>query len=389
MINQSFDLLYSGILRTLRRTLNQCPEPAGSEEITARVVTSFLSGYRPDELLTGLGGHGIAAVYRGTHPGPTILIRCELDALQTEAEHPANDERSGPTYRSNVAHLCGHDGHMTMVAGLAPLLHIQRPDRGCVVLLFQPAEETGEGARRVIADPKFERIRPTVALALHNLPGETADRVVVRPGAFACASVGMRVHFFGFPSHAAEPELARTPTPVLRDLLGQLPSLGREGRTYRLLTITHVRLGRPSFGLTPGHAELDATLRAVRDEALAELRDEAVARVREASDAAGIGVEIEWKDEFPATINDASLVDVLETVCNEERITKRRAEVAFRWSEDFGHYGRLCPTLCFGLGIGEDQPALHHQDYTFPDSVIATGVMLWNSLWHALEHLDA
>lgn len=386
MIHHDFDLLYSGILRTLRRTLNLTPEAAGSEETTARIITSFLSSYKPDDLVTKLGGHGVAAVYDGADPGPTLLIRCELDALETEA---VPDEKGTSAAGSTVAHLCGHDGHMTMVAGLAPLLQIRRPDRGRVVLLFQPAEETGEGARRVLADPKFERIRPTVALALHNLPGVPAKRIVVRPDSFACASVGMHVHFTGHSSHAAEPELARTPATALCALLGELPALRREGETYRLPTITHVRMGRPSFGVTPGNAELFATLRAVRDEVLTELREEAVAVVRRAADAAELETTIGWRDEFPATMNDASLVDILERICDEEHWDHARAEVAFRWSEDFGHFGRVCPSLCFGLGIGEGQPSLHDPDYTFPDDMITTGVMVWSRLLMALQHLEA
>lgn len=386
MINPDFDVLYSGILRTLRRTLNHSPEPAGSESMTAHIITSFLGSYRPDELLTELGGHGVAAIYEGTRPGPTILVRSELDALETEIEAAPDDESVDRDAGVRIAHLCGHDGHMAIVAGLAPLLHIRRLARGRVVLLFQPAEETGEGARRVIADPQFAHIRPDVALALHNLPGEPESRVVVRPDTFACASVGMRVHFEGLSAHAAEPELARTPEPALATLLDHLPRLGREGETYRLLTITHVRMGHPTFGVTPGGAELYATLRAVRDEVLTELRDEAVALVRTTAERSRVGVHIEWSDEFPATINDAALVEILERTCDAEHIDCRRAAVAYRWSEDFGHFGSVCPSLCFGLGIGENQPPLHHPDYTFPDSVITSGVVLWSRLLSALDH---
>jgi amidohydrolase len=389
MFHHDFDLLYSGILRALRQTLRHCPEAAGSEAATARVIKSFLGSYHPDELLTDVGGHGVAAVYEGAQPGPTILVRCELDALETEAETAPGHVNSGDAWETHVAHLCGHDGHMTMVAGLAPLLQIRRLDRGRVVLLFQPAEETGEGAQRVIADPKFERIRPDYALALHNLPGEPANRVVVRPDTFACASVGMRVTFEGLSSHAAEPELARTPAPALCALLSELPALSTEGDSYRLLTVTHVHMGRPSFGITPGHAELNATLRAVRDEVLMELRDDALRHVHAAAESAGVSATIEWSDEFPATMNDRSLVDVLESVCDAERIERRRAEVAFRWSEDFGHFGRICPSICFGLGIGEDRPPLHHPDYAFEDSVITTGVMIWSGLISALGRIEA
>lgn len=378
------EVLFSGILHTLRRTLHESPEPSGAEEMTARIITSFLSAYAPTELITGLGGHGVAATWDSGTRGPTVLIRCELDALQAEGVGTNSLDLEEETL-PQVAHLCGHDGHMAMVAGLAPLLRVRPPERGRVVLLFQPAEENGEGALAVIGDPQFPRITPTVAMALHNLPGLPARQVLVRDGTFACASVGMRIALEGFSSHAAEPENARTPATVISRLLTELPALKTEGETYRLVTITHARMGRPTFGVTPGQGELFATLRAVRDEILTDLRDEATRLVHAAADAEGIGVEIEWIEEFPATVNDAGLVDRVERVGREEGFDVQRAEVAFRWSEDFGHFGKVCPIVMFGYGIGERVPALHHPEYQFPDTVVEAGAALWNALRHALE----
>lgn len=397
MIHRDFDHLYSGILRMLRHTLNQCPEPSGAESVTAEHITTFLESYHPDELLTELGGHGVAAVYEGSEPGPTVLIRSELDAIATEETdadgggREPEDESGSFAFEAppvQVAHRCGHDAHMTMVAGLAPLFHIHRPGRGRIVLLFQPAEETGEGARAVIDDPRFDEIRPDYALAIHNIPGEPAHSVVCRAETFACASVGMRVRLDGFSSHAAEPERARSPGKVFCELLAKLPALQREGDTYRLVTITHIRMGRATFGVTPGHGELFATLRAVRDEVLEDLRTEAEEIVRSAAERGELDVEIEWVEQFPATLNDPGLVEVLEGVCQRQQIDYREADVSFRWSEDFGQFGSVCPSLLFGLGIGEDRPALHHPEYEFPDEVITTGVMLWSALAHVLEERD-
>ncbi len=132
-------------LTALRRLLHQHPEVSGQEQGTAGRITDALLGYSPDRLLTGLGGHGVAAVYQGQDHGPTILFRCELDAL------PITEQGNLP-HRSTVpgtGHLCGHDGHMTVLLALARLLSRQRPARGRIVLLFQPAEETGAGAEAV------------------------------------------------------------------------------------------------------------------------------------------------------------------------------------------------------------------------------------------------
>src|SRR5690606_16207115 len=111
-------------------------------------------------------------------PGPTVLLRCELDAL-------AIQEISDIPHRSRIdgkAHMCGHDGHMTMMAGVGRVISRRRPSRGRVILLFQPAEETAHGAEAVLADSRFEVIRPDYSFAIHNMPGLPLAHVAVAPG---------------------------------------------------------------------------------------------------------------------------------------------------------------------------------------------------------------
>ena len=130
-----------------------------------------------------------------------MLFRAELDALPIE-------EASGADWSSEIpgkAHLCGHDGHMTMLLALARLLSRRRPQTGRCVLMFQPAEEDGSGARAVVADPKFGTIRPDWAFAIHNEPGLPFGYVGIRPGLINCASRGLAISLKGRTSHAAEP----------------------------------------------------------------------------------------------------------------------------------------------------------------------------------------
>lgn len=370
-MNES-DALLAQMLRTLRATLHACAEPAGSEALTASVVESFLREYHPDQLITGIGGHGVAAVFAGRWAGPTVVVRSELDALREENE---------------IVHRCGHDGHMAMVAGLAPRLQQDPPRRGQVVLLFQPAEETGEGALRVIEDPAFTQLSPDIAVALHNLPGEPLGTVVYRHGTFASASVGMRVELEGEAAHAAEPEQARTPTAALIELLGGLPGLTElEEPPYRLITITHAHMGRPSFGITPGNATLYATLRSATGEGLARLRRDCERLVAKAAAASDLKPTIEWVEAFPATLNDSELVELLRLACEREGVPSREAKLPFRWSEDFGYYARVCRTLYFGLGIGAEAAGLHQPDYSFPDEVMAVGGRM---LWHMVNELTS
>ena len=134
-------------LTAFRHDLHRSPEVSGAEAETAARVLAAIGPLNPDKVLTGLGGHGIAAIWG--QGGPSVMIRAELDALPIQ-------ETGFVPHRSLVAgkgHLCGHDGHMAILLGLAR--HLQRnPPGHRVILMFQPAEEDGSGAAAVKADPR-------------------------------------------------------------------------------------------------------------------------------------------------------------------------------------------------------------------------------------------
>ena len=193
-------------LVAFRRRLHERPELSGEERDTARAVRAFLERTHPDRLIDNLGGHGLAAVYDGAATGPCLMFRAELDALPI-------DEVSAAPYRSRTlgkAHLCGHDGHMASLAALALGLSRARPKRGRVVLLFQPAEETGEGAEAVIVDPNFASIQPDFVFAWHNMPGMPRAEAAIATSLAACASRGLRL------LSTARPRTPRRPKPASR-----------------------------------------------------------------------------------------------------------------------------------------------------------------------------
>ena len=137
-------------LTAFRRGLHEQPEISGEEFETARRVEKFLADTSPDWVLSGLGGTGVAVVYDSGRPGPTVMVRSELDALPIE-------ELTDVPHRSRIAgkgHLCGHDGHTAILAALGRGFGRKRPARGRVVLMFEPAEEDGAGAASVLATPR-------------------------------------------------------------------------------------------------------------------------------------------------------------------------------------------------------------------------------------------
>ena len=235
----------------LRKQFHRLPELSGQEKNTSKTIVSFLEYCKPDKIVTGIGGYGIAAVFSGSRKGQRVMVRCELDALPIPEtlDIPHRSEAMG------VSHKCGHDGHMAIVAGLAERLHTHRPESGSVILLFQPAEETGEGADRVLSDSKFDQIQPDYVLALHNLPGYPLGQIIVREGVFASASSGLRIHLKGKTSHAAEPETGNSPALAVAQLIQVLSSIPQYYTSLHepaQATVIHAKVGDVAFGTSPG-----------------------------------------------------------------------------------------------------------------------------------------
>ncbi|MBO9449496.1 amidohydrolase [Tropicibacter sp. R16_0] len=359
-------------LTALRHDLHRAPEISGEEVQTATKIAQIMRDLGADQVLTDIGGHGVAAIFDSGQPGATVAIRCELDALPIP-------EETGAPYASEVpgkGHLCGHDGHMTMVVAVAEALAAKRPAKGRAVMIFQPAEETGKGAPAFRADPAFAQIAPDMVFSLHNLPGLALGHVELCTSAANCASRGMRVVLTGKTSHAAAPQDGLSPAAVMADLMPKLSGLGQGGdltADFALTTLTHAQLGEPTFGVAPGHGELWVTLRTVTDTRMAALVAEAESLVQTTAKAAGLTVAITYDDIFEACTNAAEATRHLHQACQVLDVPVRLTDRPQKFSEDFGQFGKSADAAMFWLGSGEDHPQLHNPDYDFPDALIPVG----------------
>jgi amidohydrolase len=359
-------------LAVWRQELHSRPELSGHEEKTAQAVQAVLRATGADQVITGLGGYGVLGIYEGENSGPTIMLRAELDGLPIQ-------EISELPYRSLVpgkAHLCGHDGHMTILAAVARDLSRQRPCRGRAVLLFQPAEEDGSGAAAVLADTRFEQVRPDFVFSLHNLPGLPLGQVAVAEGLVNCASRGMQIVLSGRTAHASSPELGVSPQAAIARLLGEINALGRGGvldEGFSMVTVTHARLGEPAFGISPGHAEVWVTLRTLTDSKMDALRTQAESLVQSVAESEGLRAEITYRDVFNHCMNDAEAVAHLWNALDAESVHYSGQGLPLRGSEDFGRFNYRSKAAMFFLGAGVQHPGLHEPDYDFPDELIEVG----------------
>lgn len=367
-------------LTSLRRELHRFPELSNYERDTAKRIKNFISSYQPDKIIEEIGGHGIAFIFKGKNPGPAVLFRSELDALPIEEENTFE-------YRSeytSISHKCGHDGHATILAGLAAQFSKHRPEKGRVILMYQPAEETGEGAYRVVNSPKFNGIKPDYVFALHNLPGYDMGEIVVRDEVFSSASTGMTIKLKGKTSHAAEPEKGINPAWAVSQILQEWLRLYQRKDIFTdfvLLTIINVNLGEIAFGTSAGYAEIRATLRSYRNDDMKTLMHKAEEIATGIAKEQDLKIDISYTEEFLALVNDRKANRIIEKAAKDNGFKISRLEKPFRWSEDFSYFTNSYQGALFGLGSGKKQPQLHNPDFDFPDELIEKGIAMFYSIY--------
>ena len=361
-----------------RKVLHKSPELSGNEKRTSEKISGVLEELSPHELHKNIGGSGVMAIFSSKEPDDkeTILFRAELDAIavQEESEAEYASEKKG------VMHGCGHDGHMTILLGFAEYLHQHPPEKYNIALLFQPAEETGEGSSRVLEDPVFKKQTFKRAFALHNLPGFAENEVIIRKGVFAAASTGLQIDIKGRSSHAAYPEQGSNPSRVLGNLLTFISEgfdeFKKKGSVNKIIC-TYARMGNVAYGISPGHATMGVTVRSSGDDELDRVAE--LIRGRLNTEKKSFDGEISMKEiePFSATVNDDRGTELVEHAAKQRGLELQKMGEPFPWSEDFGEFRKKCPVTLFGLGTGKDHPPLHSEVYDFNDNLIETGIKLF------------
>ncbi|NBC67025.1 MAG: amidohydrolase [Bacteroidetes bacterium] len=365
----------------LRKNLHEHPEISGKEKKTAKRIKGELEKCGADKILSGLGGHGVLATFRcsSKNPKKRLLFRAELDAISVE-------EETKLTYQSNLTgamHGCGHDGHMAILIGLAKQLHKNRPKEVDVYLLFQPSEETGKGAARVLEDDHFKELKIDHGFALHNLPGFAENRIICKMGPFAAGSVGLDISVKGTFSHAAYPEKGLNPSVMVAKLITEIDrrmKAFRDENESNKIVCTYIKMGERAFGISPGKARIGFTIRSASDENLdfgVKLVYEIIDKVKK--NFAG-QISVKKVEPFRATINSKEGAEVIMNVSEKQELDYKELNVPFPWSEDFGEFGRQFPIAIFGLGAGQDKPPLHSEKFDFNDNLIPAGIAMFRGI---------
>ncbi|WP_080055362.1 amidohydrolase [Spirosoma aerolatum] len=361
-----------------RRELHQFPEVSGQEVQTQQRIKTFVSQFQPNAL-HNVGGTGLLLQYGTNGSGPVTLIRADTDALPIQ-------EVNTFAHRSQIAgvsHKCGHDGHTAILARVAALLDEKLVTSGTVYLLFQPAEETGQGAQAVINDPLFATIQPDQVFALHNLPGYEQGVIVCKSGPFTASVLSMIVTFTGKVSHSAEPEKGINPAYVMAEFMLkartlQNPDPGSD--EFTLITPVHTTMGEKSYGISAGYGEVHLTLRTRTAHKMDWLRNQLESVLLALTTESGIATQTTYTEAFFANENNPEAFKQIKQSAQRLGYPFLEKQEPFKWGEDFGLFTQRYKGAMFGIGAGINSPALHNDDYDFNDELIEPAAQLFFDL---------
>jgi amidohydrolase len=374
-----------------RHYLHAHPEVSGKEFETQKYISDWIDAHCSGfQLKKAIAKTGLLIQFTSNQKGPQVLLRADIDALPIK-------EQTAIAYQSKnkgVAHLCGHDGHTAILLGVALWLSQHPVEKGRVLLLFQPAEETGEGAKSVVADGLFVDFEIDFVFALHNLPGYPLGAVVYKDGAFTAGVKSLIFRFVGKTAHAAEPKKATSPEQPILKLLHYTNGLSQadaEKEDFFLATTTYVKLGEVAHGTTPGMGEVHVTLRAFSPSIMDEKTNLIQALLENLRIETGLEIHCHETEVFEACLNDQVAGNMIKRHRDKHpkspvsQWPMQELQAPFKWGEDFGLFTQQVSGAYFGIGAGLQQPALHRPEFDFPDALIEVGVAQFCGILHEIH----
>jgi amidohydrolase len=382
-------LAFQSELQQIRRDLHAHPELCYEEQRTADVVAARLTEWGIP-IVRGLGVTGVVGIVKNGHSPRAIGLRADMDALPMQE---ANDFAHASRHAGKM-HACGHDGHTAMLLGAAHYLATHRNFDGTVYLIFQPAEEGGGGARRMMEDGLFEQFPMDAVYGMHNWPGLAAGSFGVVAGPMMASSNEFRVVVKGKGAHAAQPHRGVDPVMVAVQVAqGWQNIISRERNPLEtaVLSITQIHAGSAT-NVIPDEAVLIGTVRTFTTGVLDLIEQ----RMNEVANGIAAGfnatIDFSFNRNYPPLVNHAAqtafAVEAMKAVVGEERVNTSVEPTM--GAEDFAYMLQEKPGCYVFLGNGEgDHRAgghglgpcqLHNASYDFNDQLLPIGASYWVKL---------
>jgi hippurate hydrolase len=373
-------IIDEGVL--LRRQLHRHPELAFEEKHTAALVAARLRAYGY-AVTTGVGGTGVVGQLRRGSSPRTIGLRADMDAL------PIQEATGLPwaSARSGLMHACGHDGHTAMLLAAARQLASHGRFDGTLNLIFQPGEESGGGALRMIDDGLFERFPCEAIFAMHNMPGFPQGQLLFRSGATMASSDYAMVTLQGVGGHGAMPHKAADPIVAAASIvmgLQTIVSRNVDPLSPAVVTVGAIHAGQAN-NVIPAEATLEISVRALDPGVRRTLEQRLKALINAQAESYCVRAAIDWRPGYAVLVNDPIQTARARKVAHALLPPQQVAEAPmFSGSEDFAFMLERVPGCYLFIGNGlEGEPGgcmVHNPRYDFNDRNLGVGAAFWVAL---------
>jgi amidohydrolase len=385
-------LQFHSELKSIRRDIHAHPELSYEEVRTADVVAKKLTEWGIP-ILRGLAGTGVVGILKQGNGKRAIGLRADMDALPMQEinRFPHASKHEGKM------HACGHDGHVAMLLGAAHYLSRHRNFDGIVYLIFQPAEEGGGGAKRMIDEGLFEKCPMDAVFGMHNWPGLPAGTFAVTPGPMMASSNEFEVIVSGKGAHAAQPHKGIDPVMVAIQIVQSWQSIITRNKSpieAAALSVTQIHAGSAT-NVIPDCATLAGTVRTFNPGVLDLIEQRMKSMAEHTAAAFDAGVTFHFRRNYPPLINHAEetafAIDVMQTMVGAERVDTRVEPTM--GAEDFAFMLQHKPGCYVFIGNGEGAHRagghglgpcnLHNPSYDFNDELLPIGASYWVHLVEA------
>ncbi|MES3009880.1 MAG: M20 aminoacylase family protein [Pseudomonadota bacterium] len=378
-------------IAALRRDIHAHPELCFEERRTADLVVRQLEAWGI-EVHRGLGKTGVVGVIRNGTSKRAIGLRADMDALPIQEFNTFAHASTHP----GKMHACGHDGHVAMLLGAAQHLAKHRDFDGSVVLIFQPAEEGGGGAREMVRDGLFERFPVDAVFGVHNWPGLAVGQFALSAGPVMASSNEFKITIRGKGSHAALPHNGIDPVPIACQMVQAFQTIitrNKKPVDAGVISVTMVHAGEAT-NVVPDSCELQGTVRTFTLEVLDLIEQRMQAIAEHTCAAFGAQCDFEFVRNYPPTVNHANetafLQQVMADVVGAANVVAQEPTMG---AEDFA-YMLLEKPGCYAfigngdgmhreMGHGGGPCMLHNPSYDFNDDLLPLGATLWVRLVQA------
>ncbi|MFC1959181.1 M20 family metallopeptidase [Chloroflexota bacterium] len=362
-----------------RRDIHKHPELAFEETRTAKIVADELS-HLGLEVQTGVGKTGVVGLLSGGSDGPTVLVRCDMDALPMQEAN----EVAYASVHETVMHACGHDGHTAIGLAVAHLLNQQRSRiQGQIKFVFQPAEEAALGAQAMIDDGVLENPKPDIALGIHLWNANPVGQVAVSAGPTMAGADIFEITIRGRGGHGALPHETRDPLLAATHVVNALQSVISRNINpldSAVLSVTSFNAGT-AFNIIPTEATLKGTIRTYTP----QVHDLAISRLHEVTDgisnALGCEAEVTTQQLTPPLVNDATVTRVVsQAVAPYVEPHNVLPEIKTTGAEDMAIFLQHIPGCFLLVGSAAPERGLnyphHHPQFDFDEAALPLGAAM-------------